>query len=254
MRALIFDLDGTLVQSEKLKAQSYAVAAQQVASLDEPDVRAIEAYREIVGSARDIASKHVMDALALEPFLRPLMPVLNARSPEQVLTALHVKIYNDLVADPAVIRENEWPHTTALLRTAKDSFCFTGLATMSQRPEAEHVLRSLDLLTHLDAILTREDVAEAKPDPEIYLLAAQRLGVEPAECLVLEDSVMGVRAGVAAGMNVIAVATPFTECALHRELPVPIEWVVRDPAQLANVVRRKIEAHNALAHAGQEQS
>ena len=83
MRALTFDLDGTLVQSEKLKAHSYALAAQQVAELAEPDERAINAYREVVGSARDVASKHVMDRLALEPFLRPLMAARNAQTPER---------------------------------------------------------------------------------------------------------------------------------------------------------------------------
>ena len=72
----------------------------------------------------------------------------------------------------------------------------------------------------------------------------------PGECLVLEDSVMGVRAGVAAGMSVIAVATPFTECGLYRELPVPEEWVVRESASLADAVRRCIEEHNRTAHAG----
>ena len=48
--AIIFDLDGTLVQSEKLKAQSYAIAVQRMRVLDEPEPRAIEAYREIVGA------------------------------------------------------------------------------------------------------------------------------------------------------------------------------------------------------------
>ncbi|MCH7608220.1 MAG: hypothetical protein IIC94_06615, partial [Chloroflexi bacterium] len=48
--------------------------------------------------------------------------------------------------------------------------------------------------------------------------------------------------------SVIAVATPFTECSLQRELPVPEEWVVRNSDALPGVVRRRIEAHNRLAH------
>ena len=247
MQALIFDLDGTLVQTEKLKARSYAIAAQQVEGLAGPDDRAIDAYKEVVGSARDVASKHIVEKLGLEPLLRPMMGD-GLASPEAVLTKLRVDIYNDLVADPNVIRENVWPHTTELLRTAKESYCSTALATMSQRAEAEHVLNALDLMQHLDLVLAREDVSKAKPDPEIYLLAAERLGVPASECLVLEDSVMGVRAGVAAGMNVIAVATPFTECALYEHMPVPEEWVVRNSAELPQVVRRKIEEHNAIAH------
>ena len=74
IRAVVFDLDGTLVQSEKLKAHSYAVAVQGLLGLEEPDQRAIEAYREIVGSARDVASRHIVDSLGLEPNLRPQWP------------------------------------------------------------------------------------------------------------------------------------------------------------------------------------
>jgi phosphoglycolate phosphatase-like HAD superfamily hydrolase len=55
IRTIVFDLDGTLVQSEKLKAQSYAIAAQRLRGLPEPDARAVEACREIVGSSRDVA-------------------------------------------------------------------------------------------------------------------------------------------------------------------------------------------------------
>lgn len=57
--AMIFDLDGTLVQSEKLKAQSYAIAVQRMRVLPEPENRAIEAYRDIVGASRQVASRHV---------------------------------------------------------------------------------------------------------------------------------------------------------------------------------------------------
>jgi beta-phosphoglucomutase-like phosphatase (HAD superfamily) len=59
---------------------------------------------------------------------------------------------------------------------------------------------------------------------------------------------MGVRAGVAAGMSVVAVATPFTECSLQRDLPVPEEWIVRESKALVDVVRRRIEEHNRTTH------
>ena len=184
-----------------------------------------------------------MEALDLEPDLMPLMPQHGASRPEEVLSALRTGIYSAMVEDSQVIRDNEWPHTTALLRVAKDTFCGTGLATMSQRKEALHVLRSLDLERYLDVIVSREDVEKPKPDPEIYLMAASKLAVPPSECLVLEDSVTGVRAGVAAGMSVIAVATPFTECSLYRELPVAEEWVVRSSEALPELVRRRIREH-----------
>ncbi len=136
IRAIMFDLDGTLVQSEKLKAQSYAIAAQRVLGLPEPDLRAIEAYREIVGAARDVASRHIMDRLGLESELSSLMTEYGASEPWGVLTAMREATYDDMVADPQVIRDNQWPHTIGLLRIARETYCRTGLATMSYREEA----------------------------------------------------------------------------------------------------------------------
>ena len=166
IRAIMFDLDGTLVQSEKLKAQSYAIAAQRLLGSAEPDARAVEAYREIVGAERHVASKHVMEQLDLEPYLQKQMGELGVSSPEEALSALRVAIYSEMVDDPQVFRDNQWPHTVGLLRIAREAFCQTALVTMSQRPEALKVIRALDLESTLDLILTREDVEKPKPDPE----------------------------------------------------------------------------------------
>ena len=248
INAIIFDLDGTLVQSEKLKALSYAIAVQNLRGLSEPEPRAIEAYREIVGAARDVASRHILDSLELEPDLRPLTADYGLSEPWEVLSAMRKEIYDDMVADPQVIRDNQWPYTIGLLRVARDSACRTALATMSYRNEALHVLRSLDIEESLDEVLTREDVQNPKPDPEIYLLAAERLEVQPQDCLVLEDSPNGVRAGVAAGMNVIAVATPFTIAGLHSSQVLEHTWVVHEPDALLDMVKDRIAEHNRTAH------
>ena len=246
--AIMFDLDGTLIQSEKLKALSYAIAVQRLKGLAQPDDRAIEAYREIVGAARDAASRHIMESLGLDSDLRPLMAQHGASEPWEVLTAIRTEIYDDMVADPQVIRDNQWPYTVGLLRVAKNNACRTALATMSYREEALHVLRALDIEESLDEVLTREDVQNPKPDPEIYLLAAQKLEVHPQDCLVLEDSPNGVRAGVAAGMDVIAVATPFTIAGLHSSQVLEHAWMVHEPHELLDVVRDRIAEHNRIAH------
>lgn len=246
--AMMFDLDGTLVQTEKLKALSYAIAVQRLRGLSEPDPRAIEAYRDIVGAAREVASRHILDSLGLEADVRPLMAQYSATEPWDVLTAMRLEIYDKMVADPQVIRDNQWPHTVELLRVARDTGCRTALATMSQRKEALHVLQALDLEQFLDLVVTREDVQQPKPDPEIYLLAARKLGVEPQDCLVLEDSPNGVRAGVAAGMNVIAIATPFTIAGLHTSEVLDHPWVVHEADKLLDVVRARIAEHNRTSH------
>ena len=81
------------------------------------------------------------------------------------------------------------------------------VATSSHQRFANIALSQFDLIPRFDFILTAESVTNGKPHPDVYLLAAQRLGLEPLQLLVLEDSVIGSKAGVAAGANVIAVPT-----------------------------------------------
>ncbi len=248
IRAIMFDLDGTLVQSEKLRAQAYAIAVQHLRGLPEPDPTVVEAYRETVGAFQDVAFRHIIDNLCLESDLQPLVGQYGVSETWQVLEAMGKKIYEGMVADPQVIRDNQWPYTVGLLRAARDTYCRTALATNSYREEALHVLRALDLEQSLDVVLTREDVERPKPDPEIYRLAAEKLEVPPEECLVLEDSPNGVRAGVAAGMNVIAIATPFTVAGLHSNQVLEHAWVVHDPEKLIEFVRDRIAEHNRTVH------
>ena len=240
IKAIVFDMDGTLVQNEKLKGLSVAIAVQRLRGLPEPDPQGIEAYRDMVGSSREAVSRHIVESLGLEADLRPLLGEYGVSELWEVLGNMRRAIYDDMVADPQVVRDNQWPHTVALLRLAKEHGCLTGLATLSARQEADHFLRALDLEGSLDVVLAREDVQNAKPDPEIYLLAADRLGVSPQECLVIEDSPNGVKAGVAAGMAVVAFATPFTTLGLHSAEPVEHRWVVHDPERLLEVVKERI--------------
>ena len=244
IRAIIFDLDGVLVQTEKLKARAYALAVQQIRNLPEPDARAGEAYREVVGAQREVTSRHVMDKLGLEKELRPLMSQYGVSEPWEALTAVRYQIYDKMVSDPQVIRDNQWPYTVDLLRVAKETACLTALTTLSKRKDVLHVIRSLDIESLLDVILTAEDVTRGKPDPEIYLLAAQRLEVPPEHCLVLEDTVNGIKSAQSAGMNVVAIATPFTNASIHTSEIIKEAWIVHEPEKVAEVVRQRIEEHN----------
>jgi beta-phosphoglucomutase-like phosphatase (HAD superfamily) len=79
------------------------------------------------------------------------------------------------------------------------------IASSAHRAVIEAAVDALDLHGVLDEIVSSDDVAAGKPDPAVYLLAASRLGVDPTRCLVVEDSVNGVRAGKAAGMTVVLV-------------------------------------------------
>lgn len=83
-----------------------------------------------------------------------------------------------------------------------------GIATSSQRRFADIALNQFDLAPRFEFVLSAESVENGKPHPDIYLLAANRMGLPPSQTLVLEDSVTGSRAAAAAGANVIAVPTP----------------------------------------------
>ncbi len=246
--AIIFDMDGVLVDNEKLKGLSVGMAVQRLRGLSEPDPQGIEAYREMVGASREVVSRHIVDKLGLEPDLRPVLSEYGASEPWEALGAMRRAIYDDMVADPQLVRDNQWPHTVGLLRMAKDNNCKTGLATLSARTEALHFVNALGLEQTLDVVLAREDVNNGKPAPDIYLLAAETLGVEPQDCVVIEDSPNGVRAGVAAGRNVVAFGTPFTIEALHSAQIVDHRWIVHDPDKLNEVVQERITEHNRAGH------
>ncbi len=84
------------------------------------------------------------------------------------------------------------------------------IATNSLRDEASLIVGYLGAAQFLDAVIAREDYERAKPAPDAYLAAARTLGLEPAACVVVEDTPRGLAAGRAAGMAVVAVPSDLT--------------------------------------------
>ena len=244
INAVIFDLDGTLIKSERLKAWSYHKAIEELGRTDVSLDQVTDVYQKLVGQTRQVISSQIIDAFDLKELCGPLMARYEADDPVGVLTAIRLRIYDELVSDDAVLRENQWPYTVDLVHAAHSNGCRIALATSSLTAEAERVLRALDLTSTFEVVMGLDQVTRGKPDPEIYLTVAARLGVEPDHCLVIEDSPPGVAAGLAAGMNVIGVANPFTLLGLH-DSQLPHDWIVHDPDQLAATVDRRIREHNA---------
>ncbi len=236
IRAMIFDLDGTLVQTERLKAISYARATVELCphDLNEDDV--IEAFKDVVGlSRREVASAFV-EKFGLEEKARERMSEFGVSSPWQAFVQVRLRIYAEMLSDPQVIRENQWAHTMALLAQARRENCKVGLATMSYCKQANRVLEILGLEDAFDFVATRNDVEKGKPDPEIYLMVAKALDVNSAECLVIEDSPAGVQAALNAEMQVVAVSTPFTQKRLHESNLIPQSHILDEPNDLPLVV------------------
>jgi HAD superfamily hydrolase (TIGR01509 family) len=84
------------------------------------------------------------------------------------------------------------------------------VASSSIRPWVEACLNKIGLGNAFDEIVTGTEIVNGKPDPEIYLLAAEKLGVDPRECLAFEDAPAGIESAKAAGMTVWAVRTEYT--------------------------------------------
>lgn len=236
---MIFDLDGTLVQTEKLKAESYALAAVELCSdaLGAEDV--IAAFGDVVGLPRREVAMHLVEQFGLEKRALAVAPEFGVNTAWQSFVQVRLRHYNQMLEDPEIIRNHRWDHNIELLEFARRSSCKTGLATMSHCVEASRVLDILGLHDRFDFIATRDDVSVGKPDPEIYLLVASELRSAPERCLVIEDSPTGVAAALAAGMRCVAVATPFTQEALHSSGLLGDMWIVDDPADLAEVVARR---------------
>lgn len=242
---MIFDLDGTLVQTEKLKARSYALAAVELCgnALEEQDV--IDAFVDVVGLSRRDVAVSLVDRFNLTERALQVAPALGVTSAWQAFVQVRLGYYDRMISDPDVILSHQWKHNIELLRFARRTNCKVALATMSHCEQASQVLSVLDLRDHFDFIATRDDVSAGKPDPEIYQLAATELGSEPIECLVIEDSPAGVAAALAAGMRCVAVSTPFTRERLYASRLLGDQWIVDDPADLMATVERRYSTAGA---------
>lgn len=99
------------------------------------------------------------------------------------------------------------PGLKELLHAARSRGIKLGVATSAPPENVRIVLESLDLVDFFDAVVNGEEIEKGKPDPEIFLTAAERLQTPPARCLVFEDSRLGVEAALRARMRVILITT-----------------------------------------------
>jgi len=259
IKAVLFDLDGTLVNTESLKSLAYFQAIQTVAPGVAGPGEVEKAYRVVVGRARQEVAAYMVDRFGLKPAAREKAKEMGVEHAWQtypfgysqlypygyskLVVQLFAEIYNRMLADPELLGNCLCSHTVDLLRYVRQTGRLTALASMSSAGQVEQILAlsGLDRQHRFDLVLTREQVSRPKPDPEIYLLAAQRLGQSPGDCLVIEDSTVGVQAGLAAGMRCVGLATPLTAESLHAFAGLPPEWIVDDPQELVEIVGRLLE-------------
>jgi beta-phosphoglucomutase family hydrolase len=136
----------------------------------------------------------------------------------RILSLRKEAIYREVVREQGM---TALPGVEPWLRTLRDKGIACAIASSTHRENIMTTLEVLGLEEFFSAIVTAEDVKRGKPDPEVFLTAAQQIGVEPGDAVVFEDALVGIAAAHAAGMRVVAVAT--TE---PKEKLAHADWVV----------------------------
>lgn len=241
IRLMIFDMDGTLLKTEELKAISYARAAVALCPYTLSEEVVVDAFREVVGRSRNDVAQFLVEKFNLYACATELMDQYGVATTWQAYVQLRLEIYENMLADPNILTNSQWQHNVELLESSRKAGCMKALATMSHCEQVNFILQTLMWSDNFDFVATRDDVEFPKPNPEIYLLVANHLNVSPSECLVIEDSAVGVEAAINASMNVVAVSTPFTIHQLHKSNLLDDEWIVDDPTNLIDIGERKFE-------------
>lgn len=180
--AVIFDMDGLMLDSERAIIACLADAARECGH-DLPGLL----WLSMVGHGEAVCRQLLDEAVG-------------EAERERILRRSHA-LYDAVVEAGMPHR----PGIVEMLEFLQAKRIPRAVATSTRRPLAMKKLEAAGLLSRFDAVCTSSDVEHAKPAPDIYLLAAASLGVDPAQCLVLEDSPTGVRAALAAGMHPIQI-------------------------------------------------
>lgn len=185
MQAVILDMDGVLVDSEPLQLlAANAVLGRFGFELSEEENAAYLGMDDAAFFSA-VIEKHGLDA---DP------AALSAEREKEVLALIE----KGVLPQPGV------PELIAGLKMRGYPMA---VASSSPRAVVDAMLAELGVDRSMDAVVTADDVERGKPAPDLFLLAAEKLDVDPAECMVIEDALHGVRAARAAGMVPIAVRT-----------------------------------------------
>lgn len=177
---VLWDLDGTLVDSEPVHAAAFAGAIAELG------VEIEEGFHDqLLGASGD----RVFEALSA---------MTGTALTFEHWTGLKWK-YFQRASDLITRRE---PSAGLAMRLARKGVPMA-IVSNSTRLEVGFGLKCSGLSSALSVTVCRDDVAAGKPAPDCYLLAARKLGLQPTDCLVVEDSIIGTRAGLAAGMTVL---------------------------------------------------
>lgn len=206
IKAAIFDMDGTMINNMAFHKKAWKEYFKRK-GIDLTD----EDFKKKISGANN--AKIFENMLGRAP------------TPEEVRKYGYEKetIYREIYAPE--IREVEGLHN--ILHQLKEKGLKIGIATTAIEPNRDFALDALGLHGQFDVIVGDEHVIHGKPDPEIYLLAAEQLNVQPENCIIYEDSPPGIQSAKSAGMKVIALLTSHTPEDLFGA-----DYIVKDFSQI----------------------
>lgn len=242
IRAVIFDLDGTLIQTEVMKAQSYARTVNVLTGNVVSEDTVLTGFKKYVGLSREEVVRGLTDE-----FLEELADGNNGNSPEEIRHSIITKrleLYKTMLNEPDLLSQFFCPYNLGLLNSLYNDKYILALATMSHMKEVEKVMDTLKIKDKLGHIMTRDSVSHGKPDPEIYLKTVERLKVHHDECIVIEDSVNGIRAALEAGLNVFAATNEITRESVHASRLLPEKFIIDDMTELKPRIYKFLEDQN----------
>jgi HAD superfamily hydrolase (TIGR01509 family) len=186
--AVVFDMDGVLLDSEPLH---HTVLNEVLAA--EGQSLSFEQYRPYIGTTLEYTWGDIVQRLALRGSV-----------------AEYIAQYDAGILDSYRRHSVIAPGAKRLLALLADRGLRLAVASSSRTSWVEAALETLGIRRCFELLVTGDMVQRSKPHPEIYVLAAQRLGVPPDRCLAVEDSPKGVQSARAAGMTVVGVRTEYT--------------------------------------------
>jgi putative hydrolase of the HAD superfamily len=188
IKAVVFDFDGLIIDTESVWYQAYKQAlSEQGCELP------LEIFAKVIGT-NDHELLHFIRSSLGEGVSIPDIQSRSKQAFEQLMTA-------------PKLREGVIDY----LDEARELGLKVGLASSSTRAWIEGYLTQLGILDRFEVLKTRDDVAEVKPNPELYVEALRSLGVSASEAIAFEDSLNGLRAARAAGMKCVIVPNEVTK-------------------------------------------
>lgn len=187
MKAVIFDMDGVLVDSQPyhFKADIDTMAEYGVIK----DQKFYESFAGTLTADR----------------MRTLKEMFGLDVPVEEMTIKRENMILDIMGKEDIKPVSGIPE---FLRSIEEKGLTTAVASSSDYKLINLILDRLKIAKYFDSVTSGSDVKRGKPSPDVFLLAAERIGIEPAECLVVEDSENGVKAAKAAGMKALGYINP----------------------------------------------